>query len=106
MDHIRTASFTHHVDFTQQSGAVSVNNGFVFLVSGFMTLIFLFEALFDRLPIIVMKKFDCHIAAPLTVSGFVNLSKPTRTNHLPVVQSRVFNLHRRQRAEQSHSSLE
>lgn len=103
VDHIRAASFTHYVDFMQQRGALSVNNipGELFYESWFS-----FKGLFDHLPVIVMKKFDCHIAAPLTVPGFVNLSKPTRTNHLPVVQSRVCNLHRRQTAEQSHSSLE
>lgn len=80
---------------------------FSWIVSNFISAArTLFFCLSDYLPIIIMEQFNGHIAAPLCMSGFVDLSKTSRANHFPVDQVGIFNEQSRWTAGNSHNSLE
>lgn len=64
------------------------------------------NSLGNHLPIVIVEQFNSHIAAPLLMSGLVDLSETTRAFYFPVIQIRVSNLRVSGRAAQCHSSLE
>lgn len=66
----------------------------------------LYFCLSNYLPIIIMEQFNGHIAAPPSMSGFVDLSKTSRANHFPVDQAGIFNEDRSWTAGKRHNSLE
>lgn len=54
----------------------------------------------------MVKQFDGHIAAPLLMPGFVDLSEAPGADHLPVLQAGVFDQHGNYAAGQRHRSLQ
>ena len=59
-----------------------------------------------RLPVVVVKQFDGHVAAPLLMPGFVDLPEAPGADHLPVRQAGVLDQHGDHAAGQCHSSLQ
>lgn len=53
----------------------------------------------------MMKQFNGHIAGPDTMSGFVNLSEPSRVDNLPALQTGLIN-HWNRTSGRRHSSLQ
>lgn len=64
------------------------------------------NSLGNHLPIVIVEQFNGHIAAPLLMSGLVDLSETSRAFYFPVIQIRVSNLRVSGRAAQCHILLE
>lgn len=81
---------------------------FVYIMSNFTTCFkdSTDETLCKHLPVVMMKQFNRHVAAPLLMPGFKDLSKTPRADHRPVRQAGVFDQRRSQLAGQCHSLLE
>lgn len=66
----------------------------------------LFAVNWKSLPVIIMEQFYRHVAAPPTMPGFIDLTKPPGADNMPALQAGVNNQLRSFATEPWHDSLE